>query len=228
MENETLSVSAGRKRGRPVGADSEQTRRTVLAAARDIIAERGYQATTFQQIAQRAGVSRPTLHYYFATREDLYDALLADVCERLGRCAAAAAGQDSLRGQLAAFMAEMNRLAVAEPAMMKLVVTARIDHHGARIGTGEGRGAATDIVSTVHDFYDAVVLAAAARGELPAGHDPHAVADMLAAVFWGLGFHARMLTADIGVDGVPEVARQLLSVLDSGLLDGALRAPADA
>lgn len=228
MENETLSVSAGRKRGRPVGADSEQTRRTVLAAARDIIAERGYQATTFQQIAQRAGVSRPTLHYYFATREDLYDALLADVCERLDGCATAAAREDSLRRQLASFMAEMNRLAVAEPAMMKLVVTARIDHHHDREGARHRHRTATDIVSTVHGFYDTVVVAAAARGELPAGTDPHAVADMLAAVFWGLGFHARMLRPDTGPDGVPEVARQLLAVLDSGLLDGALGAPADA
>ena len=51
---------------------------------------------------------------------------------------------------------------------------------------------------------------------------------MLAAVFWGLGFHARMVRADIGPDGVPEVARQLLAVVDSGLLGGAVRAPADA
>ena len=103
----------------------------IMRAARDIIAERGYQAASFQQIAQRAGVSRPTLHYYFATREDLYDKLLSDVRERIQACAATALAEGSLLGQLAAFTVELGRLGEAEPALMKLVMTARIDHHRA-------------------------------------------------------------------------------------------------
>ncbi|PRC49299.1 TetR/AcrR family transcriptional regulator, partial [Mycobacterium sp. ITM-2017-0098] len=118
MENETLPVPVARKRGRPVGADSEQTRRTIQRAARDLIADRGYHAATFQQIAQRAGVSRPTLHYYFPTREVLYEALLADIRDRVAECAATAAGEGSLLTQLAAFTSELGRLGAAEPALM--------------------------------------------------------------------------------------------------------------
>ncbi|ORB30417.1 TetR/AcrR family transcriptional regulator [Mycolicibacterium parafortuitum] len=221
MHNETLAVTGGRKRGRPAGSDSEQTRRTILAAARDTIAERGYRAATFQLIAQRAGVSRPTLHYYFDTREELYDTLLADVCARVRQCAEVAAGEGSLRRQLAAFTSELGRLGAAEPAMMKLVVTARIDHHRAQYR----HDAAAEIVATVHGFYDAAVADAARRGELPAGTDPRAVSDMLSALFWGLGFHAGFLTPGTPVHNAPEVARQLLALLDGGLLNGSLGAP---
>ena len=79
----------------------------------------------------RAGVSRPTLHYYFATREDLYDKLLSDVCERIRGCATTALAEGSLLSQLATFTVELGRLGEAEPALMKLVMTARIDHHRA-------------------------------------------------------------------------------------------------
>ena len=211
MENETLVGPAARKRGRPVGADSGQTRRTIQRAARDLIAERGYHAATFQQIAQRAGVSRPTLHYYFPTREGLYAALLADIRDRVAECATAAVGAGSLRRQLAAFTAELQRLGAAEPALMKMVVTARIDHH-----RGVHRHeAATEIVSAVHAFYDTVVVDAVGRGELAPDTDVRAVADLLAALFWGLGFHAGFIMADGDASGV---AKQLLRLLGHGLL----------
>jgi AcrR family transcriptional regulator len=194
-----------------VGADSEQTRRTILSAARDLIAQRGYHAATFQQIAAGAGVSRPTLHYYFPTREDLYANLLTEVSERVQQCAAEAARADSLRSQLAAFMAELHRLTAAEPALMKMVITARIDHHR---GTHRHE-AASAIVSSVHAFYDAVVVDAVRRGELAPDTDVHAVADLLSALFWGLGFHSGFIAE--GGD-TSEVARQLMRVLGSGLL----------
>jgi AcrR family transcriptional regulator len=212
VEYETLVGPAVRKRGRPVGADAGQTRRTIQSAARDLIAERGYHAATFQQIAQRAGVSRPTLHYYFATREDLYAALLADIRDRVAECAATAAGAGSLRRQLAAFTSELQRLGTAEPALMKMVVTTRIDHHRG----AHRHEAATEIVSTVHAFYDTVVADAVRSGELAPDTDVHAVADLLAALFWGLGFHAGFIMEH---GKASEVARQLLQLLGHGLLN---------
>ena len=65
----------------------------------------------------------------------------------------------------------------------------------------------------------------ARRGELPAGTDPRAVSDMLSALFWGLGFHAGFLTPGTPAHNAPEVARQLLDLLDGGLLNGSVGAP---
>ena len=187
----------------------------IMRAARDIIAERGYRAASFQQIAQRAGVSRPTLHYYFATREDLYDKLLSDVRERIQACATTALAEGSLLCQLAAFTVELGRLGDAEPALMKLVMTARIDHHRAE----HTHRSAAAIVSTVHAFYDGAVADAVRRGELDAGADPRAVADMLAALFWGFGFYAGFLAEDARAKAIAKVARQLMRMVGSGLLN---------
>ncbi|MDA2890883.1 helix-turn-helix domain containing protein [Mycolicibacterium sp. BiH015] len=224
MENETLAAPLARKRGRPVGADSEQTRMMIMRAARDIIAERGYQAASFQQIAQRAGVSRPTLHYYFATREDLYDKLLSDVCERIRGCATTALAEGSLLSQLATFTVELGRLGEAEPALMKLVMTARIDHHQA----AQSHRAAARIVSTVHAFYDAAVADAVRRGELDAHSEPRAVADMLAALFWGFGFYAGFLAEDARSEATAKIARLLMRMVGSGLLNRTFAAAIDA
>ncbi|PRC55404.1 TetR/AcrR family transcriptional regulator, partial [Mycobacterium sp. ITM-2017-0098] len=85
----------------------------------------------------------------------------ADIRDRVAECAATAAGEGSLLTQLAAFTSELGRLGAAEPALMKMVVTARIDHH-----RGVHRHeAAASIVSTVHAFYDSVVVDAVRRGE---------------------------------------------------------------
>ena len=219
MEFESLVARAARRPGRPVGADSEQTRRTILGAARDLLAERGYHAVTFQQIALRAGVSRPTLHYYFATREQLYEVLLSDVRAEVESCAAEAVLAGSLRRQLETFITEMHRLGGAEADLMGLVVTARIDHRGAL-----RHDAAAAVVASVHAFFDAVVVDAVRRGELPLDTDAHTVADLLGALFWGLVFHAGFIA---GSGGAPEVARQLLRVAGSGLLDAPEPATAD-
>src|SRR5881628_2593393 len=83
---------AARRRGRPVNSDSVETRHRILRASRQVINERGYQAATFQAIAVAAGLSRPTLHYYFASREEIYQslvveagALVAELAERAQR-----------------------------------------------------------------------------------------------------------------------------------------------
>ncbi|MGP4053373.1 TetR/AcrR family transcriptional regulator [Mycobacterium sp. 4D054] len=224
MEDDTPAAPAVRKRGRPVGADSEQTRRSIVRAARDLIADRGYHAATFQQIAARAGVSRPTLHYYFSTREELYEVLLADAREQLERCAADAMREVSLLPQLAAFTAGMQRLGAAQPALVKMVITARIDHHR---GTHR-HDAATAVVTASHAFYDAVVVDAVRRGELPPDTDAHAVADMLGALFWGLAFHAGFVADAHGAQDADQIARQLFLVLGCGLLNPQRAAAVDA
>jgi AcrR family transcriptional regulator len=204
-----------------VGADAEQTRLVILRAAREVISERGYHAATFQQIAARAGVSRPTLHYYFGNREQVYDVLLAEVRQQVTECIAAAQQQAGLRAQLTEFITAIQGLAGADPTAMRVLVTARLEHQR----PSQRHDAAHAVVGLVHAFYDDVVLEAVRRGELPSATDAHAVADMLASLFWGMGFHAGFVdqTGDASI-----VARQLLRVFDRGLLEEWSGTPAQA
>ncbi len=43
----------------------------ILDAARSILAENGYAAATISQIAEKAGVSRGLLHYYFKNKQEM-------------------------------------------------------------------------------------------------------------------------------------------------------------
>ncbi|WP_246228731.1 TetR/AcrR family transcriptional regulator [Mycolicibacterium psychrotolerans] len=218
MEHATSPVVRGR--GRPVGADSEQTRRTILRAARDVIAECGYAAATFQQIATRAGVSRPTLHYYFGTREQVYETLLAELHSQVSACVAEAQERPQPRLQLIAFTAAIQRLCIDDPAAMRFLVAARVEQR-----RGPHRSvAAQRVIAAVHDFYTALVEAAQRSGELAPGAIG-GVADMLASLFWGMGFHAGFV-AEEGSASI--VARQLLQLFDDGLLTSQIGAPVDA
>jgi AcrR family transcriptional regulator len=200
-----------------VGADSEQTRAAILAAARAVIAESGYAAATFQQIALRAGVSRPTLHYYFGTLDRVYDVLMEQAYSTLAACIADARSRSTPREQLATFLSSVHRLCVEDPAAMRFLVAARLE----RSRHPAGHGAAQTLVAAVDEFYDAVVADAAHRGDLAAGADVRAVAHMLAALFWGMGFHAAFVTHHVEASAV---ARQWEKVLDSGLLTRPLAA----
>ena len=54
----------------------EETRLRLLEAAADCFAQGGYDATSLQEIVQRAGVAKGTLFYHFANKEQLFQALL--------------------------------------------------------------------------------------------------------------------------------------------------------
>jgi TetR/AcrR family transcriptional regulator len=59
--------------GRPKGADPEQTRATILDAAEDEFADQGFDGARMMSIAKRAGVTHGLLHYYFDSKERLYE-----------------------------------------------------------------------------------------------------------------------------------------------------------
>jgi TetR/AcrR family transcriptional regulator len=53
----------------------------ILAAAEAVFAEAGYSGASMQAIADRAGLPKANLHYYFGTKEALYRALLATILD---------------------------------------------------------------------------------------------------------------------------------------------------
>jgi TetR/AcrR family transcriptional regulator len=59
--------------------DPERTRAAILAAAETLFAQNGFDATSLQEIGQRAGVSRGAPNYVFGTKERLYQAVLEHV-----------------------------------------------------------------------------------------------------------------------------------------------------
>lgn len=59
----------------------QERRRELVEAAASIFREKGYQATTFKDIAERVGADRATLYYYFSGKEELYQEAVQGVVD---------------------------------------------------------------------------------------------------------------------------------------------------
>ena len=62
-------------RRRPKGDKRARTRAKLLAAARELIREKGYERTTLQDVAQRAGMTSGAIYGNFKNRDELFIAL---------------------------------------------------------------------------------------------------------------------------------------------------------
>jgi AcrR family transcriptional regulator len=65
-----------------VERDPDGTKAAILAAAEDVFAKCGFDATSIKAVGDAAGVSRSTPSYFFGDKSGLYDAVLARVIER--------------------------------------------------------------------------------------------------------------------------------------------------
>lgn len=62
---------------------AEQRRRQLLDTACDVFAERGFHATSMDDVAARAGVTKPVLYQHFPSKRALFVELLGDVGHQL-------------------------------------------------------------------------------------------------------------------------------------------------
>jgi AcrR family transcriptional regulator len=77
---------------------SDATRSALLASARRLFTERGYAATSTNEIVERTGVTRGALYHHFPAKYDLFRAVFeqleAELADQVAR--AALAGSDAL------------------------------------------------------------------------------------------------------------------------------------
>lgn len=87
----------------------EDTRQRLYDAAIELIAERGYSATTVDDIAERAGVAKGTVYYNFPSKTALVEGLLTHGIGMLSaEFRTAAAGQDPPGAVAALVRAELS------------------------------------------------------------------------------------------------------------------------
>ena len=64
---------------RPVHADAAATRRRLVETAVVHFARNGFEATSLRKIAEEASVSLATIHYYFGSKAQLYEACMESI-----------------------------------------------------------------------------------------------------------------------------------------------------
>jgi AcrR family transcriptional regulator len=65
--------------------DQESTREKIKAAALEEFGERGYDGARMQEIANRAGANKAMIHYYFQSKDVLFEAIIKEAFEELFR-----------------------------------------------------------------------------------------------------------------------------------------------
>lgn len=66
-----------------VGVRGLRTQQRILDAALSVLGDHGYERTTIEQIAERAGCSRVSVYQYFASKEDVFRHLAGQVARQL-------------------------------------------------------------------------------------------------------------------------------------------------
>src|SRR5436305_13696267 len=112
MQNPRQPAEQPRRTSRlPRGARRMQ----LLQAAQDVFVAQGFHAAAMNDIADRAGVSKPDLYQHFPGKRDLYLALLEEhVSELADRVAAAMGGTDDNRARVDAAVGAYYHFIAAE------------------------------------------------------------------------------------------------------------------
>jgi AcrR family transcriptional regulator len=100
--------SSAQTAGRPNRLPRSARRKQLLAAAQEVFVAQGYHSAAMDDIAERAGVSKPVLYQHFPGKLELYLALLDKHCDAIvakvrSAMAATTDNKDRVRGAVAAY-----------------------------------------------------------------------------------------------------------------------------
>jgi AcrR family transcriptional regulator len=145
----------------------EERRRQIIESAATLFSRRGFRGTTTREVAQAVGVSEATVFKHFATKEDLYTAIIeakAQTHEILEAVSPLADARDDAT-LLRTLAREMIRRSLADPTLLRILFFSALEGH-----------ALSDLffrhrVQAVDDFLSRVIAERVAAGTFR-GVDP--------------------------------------------------------
>jgi AcrR family transcriptional regulator len=162
--------------------DSDKARR-IVEAMRASVGLRGAAASTFDHVAQEAGVSRGLLHYYFGSKERLLvEVVRRDSELRLQMLEDGLAGADSIDAIVEVLVRQLRDFVAEDPAAHALIhelfsVSRRNE---------EIRGELAELYRRIRSEVAEVLRAKEAAGVVRLRGEPEAVASLLFALGDGL------------------------------------------
>ena len=193
--------------GRPVGANSEETRKRILEATMRCVAEVGYARATIREIAREAQMTSGSLYHYFPNKAELVKATFDEVAAiAVPRLAQAAGKSDSVLDKLMAVLEESQRVIQDYPlavAFDRAVRTESPQHLRLAEDSNALFGAFHDLIKTILE-----------QGErdrvLGPGVDADSAANAVFVIFRGLNEYARTAPPAKEYQATVEGAKKLL------------------
>jgi AcrR family transcriptional regulator len=176
-----------RRPGRPCSANPRATRERIVRAARDVFTEIGYDAASFQLIANRADLTRPSVNHYFVTKSVLYREVVEQATATvIGQAVTEAQQAPTLLAKLSTFFGKaMDIDSTDRSTAAFLVASVWESRRHPDLVPHE-----LDVLQSSREFVAWAVNDAIDRGELDTGTDVGEVVEMLLAMMWGLGLYA--------------------------------------
>lgn len=194
--------------GRPLSADSADTRQRILASARSHFAHFGYRSTTNRQIADDVGITSGAIYHYVASKAELYAAVYCDTIDRVyTQFEIVAAECDTVSEQFVAILQKAIEMQRAEPSIIGFIgeVGAEMRRHPDLVVLlAPQRGRHTILLTSL-------VTAAADRGEIHPDIDPLAIVDLFTAILMGLAQFNAVTGDHDRYDSAVEVFERLIS-----------------
>lgn len=200
-----VSTSAKRGRGRPPAAKSVDTRGRILRTAREVFGELGYEAATFQAIAERANLTRPAINHYFASKRELYCLVVEQTNGALIEAGIAEARRhERFAERIHAFVTTVQiRADRAASAFLAISVLESQRHPELAETSNDG-------LASLRGFIDWALRDAQSAGEVRPDINTDAVAAALLAMLLGMGFYVGFVPAD---EGRADVSAEFLRML---------------
>ena len=190
------------RRRAPKGDKRARTRARLLEAARALVREKGYERTTLQDVAARAGMTSGAIYGNFRNREDLFmalaDAYWAPIKPLIK--------PDSTFAEKMRAMAEATIAALPE---RRLAAVGRLTGMAYAIGNETMRQRVHDVTAQSYDRGAAWLRSVASAEEL--SMPPEILVRVLHALMEGLTFQ-KLLTPDLITDDVFYAAFEALVV----------------
>ncbi|HVV10705.1 helix-turn-helix domain-containing protein [Amycolatopsis sp.] len=112
---------------RPLRRDAELNRQRMIAAAREVFRERGFE-TTLDDVAARAGLGVGTVYRRFPNKEHLVDAMFAERLDGIGELAHAALERDDAWQGFVDFLWQAAELIAEDRGLHDVMVSKAFGH----------------------------------------------------------------------------------------------------
>jgi len=102
---------------------SVETQENILEAARKIFAQKGLAGARMQEIADSAGINKALLHYYYRSKEKLFEQIFEEAFKKLARPLAAFLADDSeLFQKIRNICRHYNKILVEYPFLPNFII----------------------------------------------------------------------------------------------------------
>ncbi|MDD7925053.1 TetR/AcrR family transcriptional regulator [Actinomycetospora chibensis] len=198
---------APRRRGRPPATDGPSTEEIILRTAREAFGELGYDRTTFREIAERAGLTRPAVNHYFPGKRALYDAVFASTQDRVVTAGILSATPDpDVSVRLSAFLHAAADVDSQDRSFARFITSSLLDavRHPELADHAEGQ------LEALRTFTRSILEEGIAAGQVREDLDVPAVTEMLLAIMWGMGLYAGFVGTHEQLESVVDQFAMLL------------------